>query len=452
MDRVIIVSADSHAQMPPERWPEYLDARFHHLLPQLHRENETYPRAMWLLSSRVINRPDMDLAHRAGGAYLGVRDAKIRIEQMDEEGIAAELVYIGDFRSTDPFCNIVNGNYPFDAWDAGTRAYHRWAADEFGAASDRLLLCGAIGSCTDMAATVAELDWIAAHGFKATFLPGFVTRPGMPALSDEYWDPFWQACVRNGLALVVHAGYGFSAGVVYPDVERICQQADASRSSDAELLARLVTDVFNGGFFADVKPRRPLVQLTLGGVFDRHPELRLLLTEIRADWIPATLRHLDDLWTRNRDAFPAMRAPSEVWHGNCLAGASFAHKAEVEMRHEIGVENFLFGRDYPHPEGTWPHTSAWLRHAFAGVPEHELRLMLGENAIRFCALDRSRLAEIAARVGPTVGDLIGDGPPVDEELVGHFDLRGGYLRAAEGAAKLGLVDDLVREDFAGVTP
>ena len=46
----------------------------------------------------------------------------------------------------------------WQVWDAGARAYNRWAHDTFGG-SDRLLLVGAIGSCADMDATIAELDW-----------------------------------------------------------------------------------------------------------------------------------------------------------------------------------------------------------------------------------------------------------------------------------------------------
>jgi hypothetical protein len=84
------------------------------------------------------------------------------------------------------------------------------------------------------------------------------------------------------------------------------------------------------------------------------------------------------------------------------------------MRHEIGVETIAFGRDYPHPEGTWPHTKQWLQDAFAGVPEQELRLMLGENAIRFFGLDRARLAEYAKRIGFTVGEITG-GEPVRQD-------------------------------------
>ena len=55
--------------------------------------------------------------------------------------------------------------------------------------------------------------------------------------------------------------------------------------------------VVDGECFADVKPRRPLWQLMLGGVFDRRPDLRFVLTEVRADWIPALLRQLDAVTT-----------------------------------------------------------------------------------------------------------------------------------------------------------
>ena len=128
---------------------------------------------------------------------------------------------------------------------------------------------------------------------------------------------------------------------------------------------------------------------------------------------------------------------------------SFTHKAEVEMRHEIGIEQFTFGRDYPHPEGTWPHSAEWLRDAYAGVPEAELRMILGENAVRFLGLDRDRLLAIAAKIGPTWAEING-GAPVAADLVEHFDLRGGYLKPAETGDRLDLVDEMVAEDLTGV--
>jgi hypothetical protein len=125
------------------------------------------------------------------------------------------------------------------------------------------------------------------------------------------------------------------------------------------------------------------------------------------------------------------------------------HKAEVQMRHEIGVENMIFGRDYPHPEGTWPHTAGWLRDAFEGVPDDELRLILGENAVRFFGLDHARLAEIAKRIGPTIDELHA-GAPVGEDLIENFALRGGYLKPPEGDARLAQLDEVLHNDLEGL--
>src|SRR3974377_878191 len=120
------------------------------------------------------------------------------------------------------------------------------------------------------------------------------------------------------------------------------------------------------------------------------------------------------------------------------------------MRHEIGVESVLSGPHYPHPESTWPHTREWLRDAFAEVPDDELRMMLGENAVRFLNLDRPRLAEIARRIGPTIEEIHAGGP-VDDGLIESFALRGGYLKPAEGDEKLPSVEKLLEEDLVGLT-
>jgi hypothetical protein len=72
--------------------------------------------------------------------------------------------------------------------------------------------------------------------------------------------------------------------------------------------------------------------------------------------------------------------PSEYFHRNVFLGASCMPRREAEMRHQIGVENIMWGSDYPHPEGTWPHTREQMRETFGGLPEGELRAMLGGNA------------------------------------------------------------------------
>ena len=116
------------------------------------------------------------------------------------------------------------------------------------------------------------------------------------------------------------------------------------------------------------------------------------------------------------------------------------------MRHEIGVDTITFGRDFPHAEGTWPNTADWLSDAFSGVPDDELRLMLGENTIRFMGLDRAHLATIAERVGPTIEQVTGRALDLDERMVANWDTRAGYLKPAEHVDP-NAIDALLDEDL-----
>jgi predicted TIM-barrel fold metal-dependent hydrolase len=451
MDRLIIVSSDSHAAMPTELWPEYFDKRFHEHLPQIRYESDLYAGSVCPLSRMMMTQPEVVQEHFSdSGGYRGVYDLDVRLEQMDREGITAEFVYHGDARVGDLAHNVTNSVWSFDVWDAGARAYDRWAFDTFGSAIDRLLLVGAMGSGADIDAAVSELRWLADHGFRGTYAPGFLTYPDQPPLFDEHWEPFWSECEARGIAVVVHAGYGFEQGFLYEKLDRVNREVKEAGGGDTDLVMRLATEVFTKEFFSDIKARQPMWQMMYGGVFDRHPDLRLVMTEVRLDWIPTNLVYLDALYDTHRHDLPAQRRPSEYWHDNCLAGASFVHKVEVEMRHEIGVDTILFGRDYPHPESTWPNTPDWLRDAFAGVPENELRAMLGENAIRFLGLDRAVLSAIAEKIGPTVEDITGVREPVEADLLSVFDNRSGYLKPAEGDARIPEIEPMLARDLTRV--
>jgi hypothetical protein len=179
----------------------------------------------------------------------------------------------------------------------------------------------------------------------------------------------------------------------------------------------------------EIATRRPLWLLMASGVFDRHPNLKLALTEVRADWVPATIAHLDQRFSEARAETSMRRKPSEYYHDHIVVTPSSIHRAEVEMREEIGMAQLIFGSDYPHPEGTWPNTRDWIRSAFDGVPESEVRAILADNAIKAYGLNRAKLTAVAERVGPDAA-ILADGN-VDEKLIGHFHLRSGYSRPAE---------------------
>jgi predicted TIM-barrel fold metal-dependent hydrolase len=303
------------------------------------------------------------------------------------------------------------------------------------------MLIGDSGPCLDMDAALAELLWIKEHGFFGIMLPGFLGYPESPPLYDERFEQYWAACEDLEMPLAIHAAYGMEQGSLYPEIQKLA----AEMAVGSSVLEEMVSNAEESFFAFDLRPRKALWQLMLGGVFDRHPKLKVLVTEVRVDWVPGTLARLDE-WFEFADV-PAQKRPSEYWHENCIAGASFMKRSEIDMRHEVGVDRVMFGRDYPHAESTWPKTREYLQTLLDGVPEAEARLMLGENAINFLGLDRVKLAKMAERINaPSPADLLGHGQNVDNRYIRAFDARSGYLKPPENV-DIGKIDELVRADF-----
>ena len=162
--------------------------------------------------------------------------------------------------------------------------------------------------------------------------------------------------------------------------------------------------------------QRPLTQMIVGGVFERFPDLRFVLTEQGASWIGPLLTQLDSYHGQmqgvgrigelkyDADQVLPMK-PSEYFARNCWVGVSFPSPGEAAARHDIGTERFMWGSDYPHDESTYPNTREGLRRAFAGTPRDELQRLLAGNAAAVYRFDLERLAPLAARVGPTFAEL-----------------------------------------------
>jgi hypothetical protein len=93
--------------------------------------------------------------------------------------------------------------------------------------------------------------------------------------------------------------------------------------------------------------------------------------------------------------------PSFYARRNCWYGASFPGPREIEGRHIVGKDKILWGNDYPHYEGSYPHSRENMRLAFAGVPEEEVRMMLGENAAQLYGFDLDALRSAARQANIT---------------------------------------------------
>ena len=130
--------------------------------------------------------------------------------------------------------------------------------------------------------------------------------------------------------------------------------------------------------------QRPFLQMVLGGVFERFPRLKFVMTEMGCSWIPGLLRRLDQTLAgiRKNRAIGELRfsddmvlplSATEYFHRNCWVGVSQPSPEDVATRARIGPDRFMWGSDYPHDEGTCPYTREHLRQLFHATPEAELR-------------------------------------------------------------------------------
>jgi predicted TIM-barrel fold metal-dependent hydrolase len=244
----------------------------------------------------------------------------------------------------------------------------------------------------DIDAAVGEITRARESGLRGGILIPSMWAP-YPPYHDARYDPVWAACQDLEMPVHVHSGA-------------------ADRAQYGEHV---------GIYVAEVRwwSTRPLWFLLWAGTFERFPRLNFVTTECGAFWAADLLWTSDIAYDREHGAKKLgsqltarlnMR-PSEYFDRNCFIGASNTRRRELARRYEIGVGNIMWGNDFPHPEGTWPHTKEWLRNAFNDIPVDETQQMLGANAAACYHFDTDKLAPLAGRIGPTPEELgqTGDG-------------------------------------------
>ena len=132
------------------------------------------------------------------------------------------------------------------------------------------------------------------------------------------------------------------------------------------------------------------------------------MTENGVQWLPSLIRDMESFFDTHGGApvrsYLNMR-PRDYFEKHVWMGGSLMKRYEAEMRHEIGIEKLMWGADYPHLEGAAPVHRQTLQYIFGGLPEDDIRRMLGANACDLWGFDGDMLQSVADRVGPTVADL-----------------------------------------------
>ncbi|MDA8044516.1 MAG: amidohydrolase family protein [Actinomycetota bacterium] len=379
-DRYTVISADCHAGADLPAYREYLDPGY--------REDFD----AW--AATFVN-PYSDLTEPEAARNW---DSARRNADLDREGVAGEVIFPNTIPPFFPRGSLAapapQGPRDVELRQAGLCAHNRWLAEFCSEAPERRAGVGQI-LLNDLDRAISEVARIAELGLRGgVLLPGVVPGTGIPPLYAEHWEPLWSACEDLGVVVNHHGG-------------------NAGPAPEDDWDAAFAIWVYETPWWA----HRILWHLILNGTLERHPGLRLVMTEQGSGWVPSILDSLDVAAERYGRAQSAIarfaghtagslpRRPSEYWRRQCWVGASFMRRSEVELRAGIGLDRIMWGTDYPHFEGTSPYTREALRFTFADVAPEEVAAMVGANAAEVYGFDLALLAPLVSRIGPTVAEV-----------------------------------------------
>ncbi|WP_181779573.1 amidohydrolase family protein [Pseudonocardia pini] len=349
MEKIWANSGDSHFLEPDELWRDSLPPRLAELVPRadkdpdgewetVHIDGMSFRRKLPTGRTKEF----FDLSARAPGSA----DVVKRIPDLDQEGIWAELVFpsLGMWSSSFRTPEVLR---------EALRVSNDWAFETIEKYNPRLVTTAQV-STLDIGDAVAELERVAEMGYRAVFMPT-TPHPLQKDYHQDDWEPFWTACERAGIVLSFHIGTdpidlskGGSAGVIY-------------RGPGGAVLNYTET-TFSG--------QRAVMKMVASGALDRHPDLKVLVSEGGATWVPFVADRMEEGYRQHAMAVrPKLkRSPKEIIYSQVYA--SFQHdESAIAAMTAMGYDKVMWGSDYPHLEGTYGHTQQTLHHLFDGVDE-----------------------------------------------------------------------------------
>lgn len=395
-DRYLMISSDGHAGPPAEHYRDYLD-------PQYRQAFDEHQAEMSALRELASNNEEFRKeweAKTGDGGLLAAFDSDARNEKLDIEGVAAEVLFpdadvLGTGRvAASPFGSGLSssGDSVPDLVLAGAKAHNRWLADFCAKEPHRRIGVAVVPIVHDIDAAIAEITEVHDLGLRGVLIP---TRwMAEPAYHDPRYEPVWSTLEDLGMVLHTHSGAGPTDYDIGPG-----------------FMAIYATEAY---WWA----ARPLWVLLWSGVFERHPNLKYVIAENGAWWLPDIVAKMDEKYIGGHNTKKLGNVfrenlsmkPSDYIDRNCFLAASTPGVEDIGRRYEIGVGNLLWGNDFPHPEGTFPYTRELVRQRFKDVPPDETGRILGTNAVDLYGIDAAALEVLVDRIGPRVDEIHSDTP------------------------------------------
>ncbi len=279
-------------------------------------------------------------------------DPDLRIIDQDRDGVQAEVLYgiLGaSMRLNDP-----------EAAAEMIRIYNEWLADFCDTHPERFAGIACIpGHNMDVA--LAEIEHVAKRGgVRGLEAP---LQADMKPLWDPYWDPLWAAVSESGLPLHFH-----TVGGGRPDT-----------SAYPPPVQRTAWAVYITGF--QIQMAHVLMSIIYAGVLERCPQIQVVIGESGIGWIPYLIDHMDLEWEDQFKDLTLTMKPSEYWYRQCKATYQ-SDRIGIKLLDDLGVENVMWGSDFPHPDGVWPDSQEFINKELGHLPADVRYKIVCENAAK----------------------------------------------------------------------
>lgn len=355
-NKYYMVSADCHVNEPPNLWVERIDEQYRHRLPRIEVGTDG---TKWSVVEgyHPVKIRDLKLeGEDAERSSVGARDPELRLKDHARDGIDAEIIFpnrgLQMWATPDPVFS-----------QAMCRVYNDFCWEVFGPYYDRMspLACLATG---DIEGSIAEIYRVAKMGYRGLSLP---CKPAWgPGDHRDFnynlpvFDPLWAAIEETNLPFVFHVSTGKDPRGAAGNGGAVVNYVVHSLAPTAE----------------------PIVNLCASGVLDRFPGLRFASIEAGIGWVPWALTAMDEAYNKHHFwSFPKLSMlPSEFYKKHCWA--SFQEDGPgLDLVDRYGLEDrFMWANDYPHHEGSWPHSAAAIERTMGHLSDTQRAKILGLNA------------------------------------------------------------------------
>jgi predicted TIM-barrel fold metal-dependent hydrolase len=369
--KYLMISADCHVNEPSKLWWERIDQRFRNRLPHIEVDDKGHK---WMVvegyqKSRVRTRNIQD-APKGGEDRLrgnAGRDPLDRIRDHARDGIDAEIVF-----PNKGLAMFATQDAEFGA--AQCRVWNDWAWETYGPYNHFMSPMAAIMTA-DLDLALAEIKRVVKIGFRGITLPCKPIWGAHDARHPNYnlpmYDPMWALIQDCDVPMTFHVSTGRDPRAARKDGGAVINYVAHSLSPTIE----------------------PISNICASGVLDRFPKIRFAAIECGIGWVPWALSAMDEAYRKHHLwVTPKLKKlPSEYFRTN--GAASFQEDpAGLDLAVKFNlVDNFMWANDYPHAEGTWPHSAEAIEREMGDLNEGQREKILGLNAARIFKFDTAKL-------------------------------------------------------------